>query len=521
MLKRTEKTLRRVENKRIFSFIYMTEGVLVGVVAGLLAVFYRYLLSTAERFVFWMNDFLHENIGYFCVWIAALIIMGYVVGKIVKWEPMASGSGIPQVTGEMRGYLNCNWWKVIIAKLTGGSLAIAGGLSLGREGPSIQLGAMGAKAVSKLLKNNKTAEKTLISCGAGAGLAAAFNAPLAGVMFVLEEIHHTFDGVVIVVGMIAAVTADYISKFFFGQSTVFHYENSTFPLRYYWLLIVLGIILGVLGVIYNIIMIKGQEVFAKLTKIPIEYRIIIPFILAGICGYFLPQILTSGHVMVEILMKQESTVGFLLLLLVAKFLFSVVCFGAGTPGGIFFPLLILGSYIGAVYGSVSIELFGLNPDLWHKFIILAMAGFFASIVRAPLTGIVLIAEMTGNMTRMIDLVVVSIIAYVVANLLNNPPIYSSLLERILKKRGVPLIRGGDGKILAEYIIPLGSDLDAMKIKEIPWPDFSLVVSIKRGEKELTPHGETLLKAGDEILVLIDEKYYTMANETIEKLNEGQ
>lgn len=521
MLKRTEKTLRRVQNKRTSSFIYVTEGILVGIVAGLLAVFYRYLLSAAEKFAFWINDLVRGNLSYFCLWLLALAVMGYIVGQITKWEPMAGGSGIPQVTGEMRGYLNCNWWKVILAKLTGGTFAIAGGLSLGREGPSIQLGAMGAKAVSKLLRNNKTAEKTLISCGAGAGLAAAFNAPLAGVMFVLEEIHHTFDGVVIVVGMIAAVTADYISKFFFGQSTVFHYESSTFPLRYYWLLILLGIILGILGVLYNVVMIKGQEMFAKLTNIPAEFRIIIPFVLAGVCGFFLPQILTSGHVMVELLMKRESAVGFLLLLLLAKFLFSVVCFGAGTPGGIFFPLLILGSYIGAIYGSISIDLFGLNPDLWQKFIILAMAGFFASIVRAPLTGIVLIAEMTGSMTRMIDLVVVSIIAYVVANLLNNPPIYTSLLERILKKRGVPLIRGGEGKILAEYIILLGSDLDAMQVKDIPWPDFSLLVSIKRGEKELTPHGETLLKAGDEILVLIDEKYYARANEVIEKLNEGQ
>lgn len=521
MHKKKESTFRRLENKRTISFIYVAEGILVGIAAGLLSVLYRYLLTLAEKFVFWINEFVHGNGIYFIAWMAGLALLGFIVGKITKWEPMSSGSGIPQVTGEMRGYLNCNWFRVIAAKLTGGSLAIAGGLSLGREGPSIQLGAMAAKAVSKLLKNNKTAEKTLISCGAGAGLAAAFNAPLSGVIFVLEEIHHTFDGVVLVVGMIAAVTADYISKFFFGQTTVFQYESSTFPLHYYWMIVILGIIVGILGVVYNVIMIKGQDLFGRMKKVPTEVRIMIPFLLAGIVGYFLPQILAGGYVMVELLMEEKATLGFLAVLLAAKFLFSVICFGSGTPGGIFFPFLVLGSYIGAIYGGLCIEWFGLDSDFLHKFIMLAMAGFFAAIVRAPLTGIVLIAEMTGSMNRMLDIVVVSIIAYVVANLLNNQPIYSSLLERILKKKEIPLVRGGDGKILAEYVIPLGSDLDAMQIKDVPWPEFTLVVSITRGEKELTPKGETFLKAGDELIILIDEKYYAQANETIEKINQGQ
>lgn len=519
--KKKESTFRRLENKRTISFIYVAEGILVGIAAGLLSVLYRYLLTLAEKFVFWINEFVHGNGIYFIAWMAGLALLGFIVGKITKWEPMSSGSGIPQVTGEMRGYLNCNWFRVIAAKLTGGTLAIAGGLSLGREGPSIQLGAMAAKAVSKLLKNNKTAEKTLISCGAGAGLAAAFNAPLSGVIFVLEEIHHTFDGVVLVVGMIAAVTADYISKFFFGQTTVFQYESSTFPLHYYWMIVILGIIVGILGVVYNVIMIKGQDLFGRMKKVPTEVRIMIPFLLAGIVGYFLPQILAGGHVMVELLMEEKATLGFLAVLLAAKFLFSVICFGSGTPGGIFFPFLVLGSYIGAIYGGLCIEWFGLDSDFLHKFIMLAMAGFFAAIVRAPLTGIVLIAEMTGSMNRMLDIVVVSIIAYVVANLLNDQPIYSSLLERILKKKEIPLVRGGDGKILAEYVIPLGSDLDAMQIKDVPWPEFTLVVSITRGEKELTPKGETFLKAGDELIILIDEIYYAQANETIEKINQGQ
>jgi H+/Cl- antiporter ClcA len=123
----------------------------------------------------------------------------------------------------------------------------------------------------------------------------------------------------------------------------------------------------------------------------------------------------------------------LILLLVVKFLFSAVSFGSGAPGGIFFPLLILGSYLGAAYGDVVIQYCNIPDAMWTQFIILGMAGLFAGIVRAPLTGIVLITEMTGSMNRFLDVALVSIVAYFVANLVGSKPIYTSLLENILKR----------------------------------------------------------------------------------------
>lgn len=137
--------------------------------------------------------------------------------------------------------------------------------------------------------------------------------------------------------------------------------------------------------------------------------------------------------MVELLETSHPSVTFLLLLLIVKFLFSAVSFGSGAPGGIFFPLLVLGSYIGAIYGDLSIQLLGLSDNMWSQFIILGMAGLFSSITRAPLTGIILITEMSGNMHRLLDIGVVCILAYATANLLGSKPIYDSLLENILKK----------------------------------------------------------------------------------------
>ena len=416
------------------SLILVIEGALIGILAGLTAVLYRYCLTWAEGGLYQILNFIQGNGPAIALWFVALILMGCVVAQIVRMEPMSSGSGIPQVCGEVQGELNPSWWRVILAKFVGGTMCIFGGLSLGREGPSIQLGAMAAKGYSRLLGYDKKREIHLLSCGAGAGLAAAFNAPLAGILFILEEICHTFDRAILAAGLIATVCADFVSKLFFGQSAIFSFSTATIPLQNYWLLILFGILLGLAGAFYNLVMVKTQALFQHLKKIPQEIRIAFVFVISGILGLTLPQVLAGGHSMIILLEHGNPALLTIALLLVVKFLFSALSFGSGAPGGIFFPLLILGAYCGTLFGNAAMEMLPLSADLLPQFIVLGMAGLFAGIVRAPITGIVLITEMTGNMHRMLDIAVVSGIAYIVANLLGSKPIYTSLLENIIRRK---------------------------------------------------------------------------------------
>lgn len=160
--------------------------------------------------------------------------------------------------------------------------------------------------------------------------------------------------------------------------------------------------------------------------------------------------------MIALLEHGKPELSMICILLVVKFLFSAVSFGCGAPGGIFFPLLILGAYIGAIFGNLSIHTLSLPNDLLPQFIVISMAGLFAGIVRAPITGIVLITEMTGNMHRMLDIAVVSSIAYIIANLLGSKPIYTSLLENILNKQTELEIKESAEKVLVTYVIPFDS-----------------------------------------------------------------
>lgn len=421
-------------NKKKKDILLVTEGVLVGVLAGLTAVFYRYCIVWAEKGLHFIRELVRGNEPALVLWFAALFVMGCLVARMIRLEAMAAGSGIPQVFAEVNGELDSCWWRVILVKFIGGAVSILGGLSLGRAGPSIQLGAMAAKGYTRARKYDKSREILLLSCGAGAGLAATFNAPLAGVMFVLEGIRHTFEKTLLLAGLAAAVSADFISKLFFGTSSIFSFSARALPFRYFWLLILLGILLGLAGAGYNFVMLKTQALFRYMKRVPGEIRLAAVFLTAGILGLFLPQVLAGGQRMIALLAGGQPALKLILLLLVVKFLFSALSFGSGAPGGIFFPLLVLGAYAGAFFGGAVIQIFPLPSELFSQFVILGIAGLFVGIMRTPIAGILLIAELTGSLDSLPDAAIVCIFACATANLLGSKPICESLHENFLINR---------------------------------------------------------------------------------------
>lgn len=411
----------------------ITEGLCVGLIGGFIVLLYRVALTFAGNWLIKILSHIKGNPFRCAVWFLILMALAWIVGRLVKWEPMISGSGIPQVEGEVSGRLSQNWKRVLPAKFAGGFLCMLGGLSLGREGPSIQLGAMAGQGISRALGRGKREEKFLMTCGASAGLSAAFHAPLAGMMFAVEEIHKTFSIPILLPVMTASVTADYIASHILGLDPVFHFQITEYlPQNYYWLLILLGILVGVSGVFYNWGMLKAQELYRKIPFLKETGRLLIAFLTAGVLGLVMPSVLGSSSGLIVSLTKGEMVLGMVVLTLVAKFLFSAVSFGSGAPGGIFFPLLILGALLGAVFAMTGAEFFGLDPVYINNFVLLGMTGFFTAIVRAPLTGIILLFEMSGSISQMLSLSIVSVTAYIVATLMRSEPIYDSLLKRILK-----------------------------------------------------------------------------------------
>lgn len=503
MEKNTSHLLKRASN---FKAILTGEGFLVGIVAGIVVLLYRIVLEYAGKGMEWVLEYARTYPLFAGLWFLALFIFACIVGKLVKYEPMISGSGIPQVEGEMMGKLDQVWWKVLPAKFLGGFLSLFSGLSLGREGPSIQIGAMAGKAVSKALDRGKTEEKYLLTCGASAGLAAAFHAPLAGVMFSLEEIHKNFSVSVLISVMTASITADYISSQFMGFRSVFQFDiGLEVEPRYYWHIVILGVLLGLAGAFYNKMTMLVQGLYMNNKKLNETTRLLIPFLLAGILGLVMPEILGSGHHLIDQAASGTMLLSSLLFVLAAKFLFSLICFGSGAPGGIFFPLLVLGALIGGAYSTFAVRFMGLDASYISNFVLLAMAGYFTAIVRAPITGIILIFEMTGQVSQMLSMSLVAIVAYLTATAVKSEPIYESLLGSLLKRRGVKLCEERGEKVLQEFLIYHGSPLEDRTVEQESWPEHCLLVAVRRNDSEIIPKGNTRLMAGDVLVVLSNER----------------
>ena len=518
-MKSLEKTLKSVVENPRYIFRLTVQGVMVGIFAGLMVCLYRYLLNGSEHILRDYLGMIHGNVLYIILFFIALAVMGLLIDRLTKWEVDSAGSGIPQIYAEVKGHMEANWAKVLFSKITAGVLTALGGLSLGPEGPSVQIGGMAGKGIARLFKGSKTDELRLILVGSAVGITAAFNAPLAGVIFVFEEINHGFDKTLVFIALVSAIVSDFISKMIFGQSTVLSFPIYNIPLESYWILVILGILIGLLGYVYNVGMIKSSELVSNL-KIPSWLKFVLVFMVSGVVALTVPEISDGGHFMMDMLDLAMPSLGVLVLLLVLKYLFSMFSFSSGAPGGIFLPILVLGAYIGAVFGTVVVPAFGLEHDLIYKFIVISMAGFYAATVRSPITGVVLLAEMSGSTESLVAMIIVSLIAYVIPTLLGNEPIYELLYDRLLLTKNREFVKKPSKHVLSEYVVPLDCNYINFKIKDIPFPKNAIVVSVIRNGKYVIPTEDFRIMYSDQVNILSDVNDYPYVRQEIEEMFGG-
>lgn len=438
MNKKTDNLLELLVDKRRFSLRLLLEGLAVGLGAGISISVFRYLLAGSEilRPVIYHN--LREALAdgqwqWLALYILSFIIIAYLLKLIVAREPMCTGSGIPQIKGILQGDMSMRWFSVLWSKIIGGVLAIGAGMSLGREGPSVQIGACVGQGLSQTSRRTGFESRILMTAGAGAGLAAAFNAPLAGVIFGLEEMQKTISPALLLTGITASITAATVTEVVFGMSPVFSMGYLLpLPLNLFDVLVVAGMVIGLLGRLFNIALAYSLNTYSRLGLSGMK-KPLVPLALAGILGFVLPEILGGGNLLVDSLVVTDYTIGFLCLLFVGKFLFTMICFGSGVPGGIFLPMLVLGAAGGAVLAKLLV-LAGLLPAMYYAdIIVFGMAAYFSSVVKSPVTGSILILEMTGSFQHMLALLVVSLTAYVISDLTGGRPVYDELLDRALGK----------------------------------------------------------------------------------------
>ena len=332
--------------------------------------------------------------------------------------------------------------------------------------------------------------------------------------------HKSFSPLILLSAVSASITADFITVEFFGLNPIFTFkEISALPLNYYYYLLIIGVFIGLFGVFFNFMLLKTKDFYVKLKIIPVQLRPVLPFIIAGILSIFYPQVLGSGNNLITSLTENNFAIRAILILLIVKFIFTIISYGSGVPGGIFLPLLVIGAIFGSLFGTLVTNIFNIDSIYVNSFIILSMAGYFAAIIRAPITGIVLITEMTGSFKHLLPLSIVVFTAYIIANLTGSEPIYESLLKRSLANEEYYDFKvSSKTKIMLEIPVAIGSKLDNQLIKDIFWPDGCLMISIRRGSEEKIPRGNTRIYPGDYLIMLVTEDVLHIVKENLSELS---
>lgn len=422
------------------NIIFVLKGIVVGLITGVIVSIFRLIIDNTLKLLYKIYPYMVHHPLTILPYIVLMCLISLILGFIIRPQLLyVKGSGVPQIEAQMDGRIRMPWWPVLWRKFVGGLLAITPGLFLGREGPCIQMGAcVGQGASEKIFHSNPNEERILISCGIAAGLSAAFSAPIAGTLFLLEEITFNFSPLIWLTALAASLASDFVTLIFFGLTPSLHFVyDFSIPLSQYWQLLLLGIILGLFGYLYQRIILNLPFWYGKIKIIPAAWHSIIPLLLVIPIGLYYSQMLGGSHDFILDITSQHfiksladsyPAVGFLAVLLIIRFIFSMVSYGASTPGGIFMPILVLGATSGALYASIMIHLGFLNQAYFLNIIIYAMAAYFGAIEKAPFTAVILISEMVGSIKHMMPLLAVTLVAYLVNDWLGGRPIYGALKD---------------------------------------------------------------------------------------------
>ncbi len=479
----------RQERKVLFP-----RALVVGLAAGAVAVAFRIALTSA-----------HDARNAVIAWAHTLpwggpavpIAVGAVGAAASVWlvrrlAPEAGGSGIPHLGGVLHRMREMHPGRLVPVKFVGGLLALGSGMALGREGPSVQIGGAVGAAVADRIGRDPRDRLTLIAAGAGAGLAAAFNAPLAGLIFVLEEVQRDFRPLVFGATFIAAAVATAISQTVSGPFPVF--EVSAYPVppvRLLAVFAVVGVLCGVFGVAFNRALIGGMDAAERLVptmRRAVTFAAVVGAI-SGAVAYVSPDFVGGGHDIAEVILDGNVALAMIPLLFLLRFALTIGSYSTGAPGGIFAPLLVLGALVGLGVGEATALLVPAGTIAPGAFAVVGMAAYFAAVVRAPLTGIVLIIEMTGSYALMLPLLVACFMAYIVAEAVGTPPIYEALLGRDLARSG---ITPAAAPIVVSIEVEPGAPFAGLRVRELGLPRGCVIVTIRDGETEIIPQAETRL-----------------------------
>lgn len=423
----------------------ITAAIVVGAGAGLAAVVFRWLVSTATLIFTGTTDY-SATTGHpanpWVPWLGGAFVIfapavgGLIYGPLVhRFAREARGHGVPEVmyaVARRGGHIP---GRVAVVKALASAITIGSGGSVGREGPIVQIGSALGSTLGRITRMSESQLRTLVACGAAAGIAATFNAPIAGVFFALELILRDFATRSFAAVMLSSITASVVGRAAFGDHPFLALPAFTVDQPSEYLLFAgLGVLAGAVGVLFSKILYLIEDLCDWAWRGPEWLRPAVGGLLLGLLLFAMPQLYGVGYPVLEASVAGKYTIGFLLLLIVAKMVATSLTIGIGGSGGVFAPSLVIGAAFGAAAGeAVGLVIPGLSGQA-GTFALVGMAAVFAGSTRAPITAGIILFELTGEYTIILPLLLAVIIATGISRLLSRDTIYT----RKLSRRGVDL-----------------------------------------------------------------------------------
>ena len=423
--------------------------IVAGVICGLIGVSFHLAIGG----VFGGLWTFYSGLGWMA-WPAMMLspaLAGLMVGLLLHYiEPRAAGSGIPQTKaafhlgdGVIRG-------REAVWRFIAGVISVGGGNSLGREGPTVHICSAACSKIGRWFRLDAESARGMIPVGMGAGISAAFNAPIAAVMFVIEELLDDFSSATLGGILIAVVVAAVVERTLLGEHGVLQastVEFATAP----WMLIslVLGPVAGLVGHAFVTLLLRARATFRQWQSIPGWMRPALGGLSVGLIGVTVV-LFSGGHSGIFSIGLQDLTgaltgqlgLHVLLLLLAGKFAATIICYASGSSGGIFAPVMFIGAMLGGVFGVILVELLDVDQSVLAATALLGTGAFFAAVIRCPITSILIIFEMTRNYSLILPLMVGNLVAFAIASRLRSIPVYDALLlQDGVNLRDLPKYRG--------------------------------------------------------------------------------
>ena len=426
-------------------------GIIVGVVGGYGAVGFRYLINFIQSIAYGSSDELLGIIETVPWHLRILIpaIGGLIVGPIVYFLAReAKGHGVPEVMYAVALKQGIIRKRIVFIKALVSAVCIGTGGSVGREGPIVQIGSAVGSSLGQLFNVSSNRIRTMVGCGAAAGIAATFNAPIAGSIFALEIILGEFEIMSFSPIIVSAVSATAISRHYLGDVPAFIlpeyvlHSSLEFPLY-----ALLGLFCALVGVGFTLFLYRTEDAWDAV-KFPEYLKAVVGGLMMGTMGLVFPQVLGVGYGAIDLALMVKLSWWFMGLLVLCKILATSITIGSGGSGGIFAPSLFLGAMAGGAFGTVANYLFPSVAASAGAYAVVGMGAVVAATTHGPLQAILIIFEMTGDYKIILPLMITCIISCLFARKLCGESIYTFKLIR----RGINIRGGKEVNILSSISV---------------------------------------------------------------------